>query len=719
MKLKVSLFCLLLFLSAAFYNVLLVSSTALFLNQIGARNIPKVYIIIAVLIPAVTFALQTFLQFIHRYKYVFILYLSIMAAILFSIWRVHAVSESKYYLWIYFALGLANFKLIRMVSWNFLGRYFNVFDSRTYFPLFSAVEETGVIVSGLLISFVFLNLGLAAFLGIEYISLIGIGLMVLLIATQKEIHFKTHGFASQPQEEKIQDFVKTKMFLSLAIIFIAYEAMKYGLGYEFNTVLKHQFDSIDGISRAMSLYMIATSCLVIIFNLFISRYIFKYFMLPNIQIVYAGVVFLALAVLNIIPFWFVFILAEFFRKTFDHILFNPSYQQISNTFTPKIRLGLKSLMEGFITPTSGLLVSFCLFFFTSIHSFWMLNILLLVLSVVWIAAAFKFKAHYLAFHINNLLSGAKELTIRSVQALGERKNFMAMDPLLGLLKRNPKKLVRKNVILSLGRIQIEDLIKTIFKEMEQPYEELQIATIRSLSEFDSFLVQRFLIDLIQGNKCKSLQVRFHTLSVLHNLMGDTIIPILLPYLESNDDRIVANTVEAMAVSKNKKTMSILEPFLNHGNNRVRANAVMALYQFKKMRPKCVSVLEEMFKSKNELNRLSFIYAVGKLRLSRFKDKLKEMSSIQNNTYKHNVAFALSNMEDLKGYDLFSDLFLSNDANLVHACLHHFLQLKMGIRFRILENYDDRKGDVDSLIIMLKSSKFDFHEEIDFLRSLER
>ena len=50
-----------------------------------------------------------------------------------------------------------------------------------------------------------------------------------------------------------------------------------------------------------------------------------------------------------------------------------------------------------------------------------------------------------------------------------------------------------------------------------------------------------------------------------------------PYLDSPNERIVANTVEALGQSASRKCMDLILPKLMSRNNRVKANAAMALF----------------------------------------------------------------------------------------------------------------------------------------------
>ena len=57
---------------------------------------------------------------------------------------------------------------------------------------------------------------------------------------------------------------------------------------------------------------------------------------------------------------------------------------------------------------------------------------------------------------------------------------------------------------------------------------------------------------------------------------EDLIPVLLPYLKNNDERIVANTIEGLQAINSPKCVVIFAQLLEHPNHRVRANAARAI-----------------------------------------------------------------------------------------------------------------------------------------------
>jgi len=57
---------------------------------------------------------------------------------------------------------------------------------------------------------------------------------------------------------------------------------------------------------------------------------------------------------------------------------------------------------------------------------------------------------------------------------------------------------------------------------------------------------------------------------------EDLIPVLVPYLKNNDERIVANTIEGLDAIDTPKCVVIFAQLLEHTNHRVRANAARAI-----------------------------------------------------------------------------------------------------------------------------------------------
>lgn len=722
MKFKVALFSILLYLTSFLATMIFISSSALFVNHIGAAGVSKVIITFGLLTPLVVFSLQKFYSIIKKYEYVFIVYVGFfISCLLLTCYIASSYSQAMGY-WMFYVLGFAGYTLNKIVSWSLVGRYFNVIDSRRYFSVLTACQECGSITSALLINFVLVNASIATYVKTSSLALIGIFAIFLFLLTPTAQTFKASKQYTK-SKEKIKYAVnyakflkKNKVFLLLAGMFVITILFEQVLIYELNMTFGHQFSTLTMISKAFALYKICESSSVILSNLFLGRAMNHYISLGNIFVIYALIMVFAITMLNVSSLWLLVPLASFMRHSSKYFMFMPSYEQALNSLDSKMRIALKSFFEGFLMPMCICGAGLGLMAFPNQKTLGKLNIILFVIAILLVTLAVLFKRGYTKFHISRLTAESKEFVIKSIQALGEHKNHEAISPLMDLLTKAESDAIKKNIILSFGRIKIKSLLETLFREAKNEHEELQVAAFESLSKYDSFLVQRFLIDLIHGGTCRSLSARMILLKILYRSLGNTMVPILLPYLKHENPRIVANTIEAMEPIHDNRIVEIVTPYLSHYNRRVKGNAIIVLYKFKEMKKYCQNILLELYNSKDVVNRDTFLYIVGRLKLKKYKKHLQ--SFVDKPEHKLNLALAYCKIEDQQGYKLFADMLISNDDTCVKNSLHHFSQLEDGIKLRVLSHYltmHPSEKQKNMLLQALKNSCFDFHEIRDYLK----
>lgn len=722
MKFKVAVFSILLYLTSFFATMIYISSSALFIHHIGAASVSKVIMIFGVFTPFVIFALQKFYSYVKKYEYVFIVYMIFFVLGLLSICYIASDYSQNISYWIFYVLGFSGYSLSKTVSWNLVGRYFNVIDSRRYFPTLTAFQECGSISSALLIYFVLINAGIFTYVKTGSFALIGILAIFLFLLTPKAQAFKANKYY-RPKEENPHNKInytkflkKNHVFMFLAGMFLITVVFEQGLIYELNMTFGQQFSNVAKLSSAFAIYKICESSFVIFSNISLGRVMNRYVSLGNIVLIYSIIMIFAIMTLNISSFWLLVPIASFLRHSSRYFMFMPSYEQALNSLDSKMRIALKSLFEGLFVPVCICATGFGLMAFPAHAALGTLNFVLLVLAVCGVVLAIFFKREYIKFHINRLASESRELVIKSIQALGENKNYLAVSPLMDLLTQAESKIVKKNVILSFGRIRINSLLEILFKEATNEQEELQVAAFESLSRYNSFLVQRFLIDLIHGKTCRSLSARVSLLKILYHSLGNAMVPVLMPYLLDEDPRIIANTIEAMEPINDPRIIEILTPYLKNSNRRIKGNAIIVLHKFYQTKKNCQDAMFELYKSDDVKDKNTFLYIVGRLKWRQYKKYLH--SFILEPSCKLNLALAYCKLDDQKGYNLFADLLISDDSTCIKKSLHHFSQLEDGVKLRVLSVYLTRistEKQKIGLLKALKNSCFDFHEVRDYLK----
>ena len=190
----------------------------------------------------------------------------------------------------------------------------------------------------------------------------------------------------------------------------------------------------------------------------------------------------------------------------------------------------------------------------------------------------------------NLKSPDSDLRQRSVELLGYSQNRLAIESLIDALK-DPVDGVRIQAGIALSRLA----------ERNEPV--ALDAVFAALNQEKSPKVISALVMAI-GRFCAS----------------DRILE-LEPFLNSPDERIVANVVEAMGHVKNPRCNDLILAKVSSRNNRVKANAAMALFAAGHI--EVIDLLKPMLLHSDPLMRSSAAFAIGELTLLAHKENLIE------------------------------------------------------------------------------------------------
>jgi HEAT repeat protein len=167
--------------------------------------------------------------------------------------------------------------------------------------------------------------------------------------------------------------------------------------------------------------------------------------------------------------------------------------------------------------------------------------------------------------------------------LGQSKNREALQWILDLLN-DPEPRIRDESVKAIQRlaeINDQDVLNALFKRLEREGSEK---------------VQATLIAGI-GKLCRS----------------DEILRLGV-YLDSSNDRVVANAVEALGHHPISQVTDLLLPKLGSTHNRIKANAAMALFYTGNLQVQLhiLNTLKPMLMHTNPLMRSSAAFAIGEL-----------------------------------------------------------------------------------------------------------
>ena len=220
---------------------------------------------------------------------------------------------------------------------------------------------------------------------------------------------------------------------------------------------------------------------------------------------------------------------------------------------------------------------------------------------------------------------------------------------------------------------------------------------------------------------KSFQVRVN-LQIIARLYDTKAIPLILVGLSHEDDRVVANVLETLSVFKNENLIRYFIRFSNHETARVKANALMGCYKYKQTRPLYNQIISDIFSANESKYLPSIFYVIGYLRDKNFKNQLLEIANQEFEKipehYRASLAFALINIGEMKGHELAAKCFFKPYEQNKEISFTHFLsQLDRIQRFDFIKNSFNISGAPEMIAPHLANSRFDFHEEVDYLEIL--
>jgi len=138
--------------------------------------------------------------------------------------------------------------------------------------------------------------------------------------------------------------------------------------------------------------------------------------------------------------------------------------------------------------------------------------------------------------------------------------------------------------------EVDTVLRCLSRILENQYVEMAPQMVEVLEKFkDDFRVSSYI------------------LRILGELSLSDYLSQVLPFLNSEDDRVRANAVEA--VGRMGKAKDYLVPFLEDRNNRVRANSIVALAEVVDV---SAAVLQ-MSQEENPLFRRSVLYAIKQIK----------------------------------------------------------------------------------------------------------
>lgn len=711
---------LLAFLTGSFTNLGLISSASLFLS-----NHDPAYILCFAALSSLAFSV--FLRFVPLRETKFALFavcvtlgnmvvIAVLATGEFSLVTVSAV-------WMFASLIVR--VLYKWVLSDLTMRHLNSADARAWFSYISSAYEFGTLCVMLLLisnrkvpvdAILYMLLALYA---------VYIGILVWVFVPKRNIEIKLR---PKTTVDSVYDTVAfrhiARWFVVSALLFGLFEASS---DYMVKAVLKQELGSYTEIREILSRIYLFSSAMLVFASFGVGKIIQRKRLSPILLYTFfcqANIMTAALclydgSVAMFTLFGVVFIVT---LKT----LYTPATQILFSFFPVPQRKKFNSRMNLWY----GFVPNAAIFFF--FHAFGpevapynkhLLPLVVIVLGLILILLAWRFREALMVFFRSVLDRPNKITSILAVEALSylHPKDYEVV--IEKVLANNPKKLLRKTVIMGLGMIHTPAALSRLEQQFDSDKTEIQLAVIDALRYDTDVMAIKFILEVLMNRRqSTSWLVRFNATKLIAAIYGAKAIPVLLLGLEENNPRLNANVIEVLGWFKTPSLIPIFMRYVDSDNNRLRANALIGLMQFSRYRRLWREALHAMLFQEDAAACASALYALG-VRPDRYflRDILTIQSSAAyaNESVKRCLAWCLCHYRHPLGYELFVRLLMGLCRGETNPeAIHFFAQLSSQDRFRILErmifqNHMPRDMFVQFSTI-LKASPYDFHEEIDFV-----
>lgn len=717
---KTFLFSLISFLLGMGYACGVSSSNALLISRVGTQPLFYVYLGSSIL----TFLLAGLLYLlVDRFTrlQVFFASFEILAACIFGFWFYLRTEPSG--VAFYFGARVsfyAIFILTYLEFWLIASDYFTNFEAKVRYPYFVAASVAGIMAGSLLI-----QKYAAQFKAVNFFLLWCLLLALapfLLLSIRKGASpgspsaKKSTRVSSSPAKPALPK--TTSRLLKLLLLFwLAYTFFGYGVDYFFNSAALKAITDENLLAAFFGKVAFWSLSVVFIYQLFFAVRLSLFLSVERSVIIVAVLLCLGVAIVQFSPSLLGIAFAEGLIFFFLDFTATALLQPVTNIFSEELRGRIKVLIDGFGRPAGTLTL-----LLVAVGVSWKLGLdkmiyFILGGAVIFLVYPFVFKKTYFRYLLDCLQSEEPQLVLNAIQALGDRDKKKATPALLKLLDQSEDRIVQRNIILSLGRMQSPVGLPKVIEAFAIPQESVQLAVLESLSLYKNYESLFALYEMIKSQDNVSFLVRANATRLLTRLVGKRMIPLLVTALEDEDLRMKANAIESLALLKDRKIIPIAGPYLHHENRRLRANSAIALYPFRQIRREALQVVEELFRSEDPLTRFAGIYAIGELGLLSYQKELVPMLENPDPKYQQQVIMALTKMKLPKYSEAFVSLLLHEDRDLALESIRQLSRFRKHSRWQVFEKISRRSpAEQEKILSRMDETPLDFSVEKGMLET---
>ena len=314
------------------------------------------------------------------------------------------------------------------------------------------------------------------------------------------------------------------------------------------------------------------------------------------------------------------------RKIIHHSIVLKSIQQLESSIPMEVRSRVKILQESFgqggAYVISGCLLAMILNGPVPAMIVWSFGLVVAISGIVYRK---KLLATLNEFQVANLVKTDVYQAMSSLYGLACRESSKHYMALVNLLESNPRPLLAKALIYSLGKMEKVNSIPYIISYYKKhDREDVHQEIINSLDCFKGHKINLFFTKCLQDLILKQTSLGELRVSVFKSLskrIKDVALLTLLKILEENKSNppVLANAIillgEMAKEYHDKEVYSILADFLDAKYaRRVRVNAILYLYHSQEHSQAALEALDTFLTSSEIYDRTSVAFVAGNLQL---------------------------------------------------------------------------------------------------------
>lgn len=603
--LKTILLCMVTFVSYFLAISLYVQGVSMFLDTLGAENLP--YAIVASSFFIILYSLfNSYLSSRFNASRIFMIGLFLMIsffALTYGLSFNFIFQVIVFYLVVDFFYNFLDTALL-----NFAASLVTPLQAKNVLPIISGFNSLGLILgSYFAVQFQIFheNMGLGT---IPIFLLIIVLLLVFAIYKIFGKSVKTVAMKSEKKgNRKVLSeslrfiFKESRLYRTAAIVAILMVGVGQFSDFKLETTLSLHY-SEEQLTQMFSTVYLIESVITFFLNFFIANKLLFRFGVGNMIIFVPVLMFVFLTVASFFGMAPFFVILYYMAYALPRYSFFPvAFNQIFQIVPKKLGQSVYYLIQGLIVAASTMVFSISLLIYSfdiSLEKTLNTGVIFVIIGA-FAFMAYKLRHYYGVSLKDNLFLADSYLKEHSIELLAEKANRVAGVYYLRRLFNLPHTPtnLRIKIIESLGIISnyesLSDLIRVLkSKDPKEVFAALQaIMIILKQKKINDYPITKHLL-------LKSLQDLFIAdiplyakLAVIESLKFfniEDVVKFLEQQLKNDDPQIQKNVIETLGSFNDRGIVTYIEPYLSHDNRQLVAAAVASLWKFDDLRPYLIS-----------------------------------------------------------------------------------------------------------------------------------